>query len=68
MADGGLADADQRDRCPPESQIAVPAEHSDFPFLGGELPNGLGSVYSRNWKRPSPCGCCVCDSYCIGLP
>lgn len=27
-----MADADKRDRCPPGSQIAAPAEHSDFPL------------------------------------
>lgn len=30
--DGGLADADKCDSWAPESQIAVPAEHSDFPL------------------------------------
>lgn len=44
-------------------RLRIPTSH-----LGGGLPNGQGSVYYRNWKRPSPCGCCVCDSDCIDLP
>lgn len=38
--DGGLADADRRDSCSPESQIAVPATHSDFPVRGAVSQTG----------------------------
>lgn len=44
-------------------RLRIPTSH-----FGARLPNGLGSVYSRNWKRPSPRACCVYDSYCINLP
>jgi hypothetical protein len=68
VAASGWTDADKLERhLPPRIPDRCSGSAFRLPIWVVRLPNGQGSVCGRNWKRPSPCACCVCDSYCINL-